>query len=142
MATPDDFLAQAVKLLKSAANDADYRTVITQAYYGGYHSARLFEEQLPQQSTIDTSKMGSHEGLIQRLECPNPKLDYGLRIISQDIGNQLRQLKALREIASYELEDSVDVNQAEAAIEGAKEIMSECTKGNRKISATATGKGA
>ena len=134
MAHPEDFLAQAIKLLRSATNDADYRTVITQAYYGAYHAARLFEENLSQRSEVDTSKVGSHEGLFLRLERPHPKLDYGLKIISKDIAAQLRMLKPLREIASYELDETVRVDQAEEAIGGAKDVIEECAKGRRKIS--------
>ena len=44
MAEPEDFLAQAVKLLASASTDPDYRAVIGRAYYGAFHAARQFEE--------------------------------------------------------------------------------------------------
>ena len=43
MATPEDLLAQAVKLLASAGGDLDYRVVIDRAYYGAYHAALQFE---------------------------------------------------------------------------------------------------
>jgi uncharacterized protein (UPF0332 family) len=133
VAQPEDFLAQATKLLKSAAGDADYRTIITQAYYAAFHSARLFEEILPERSQVDTSKVGSHEGLLQRLEAPSGKLDYGLKVISKDVGAQLRMLKALREIASYELDETVRVDQAEEAIAAARDLMAECGKGSKKL---------
>lgn len=136
MAQPEDFLTQATKLLESAATDADYRTVVTQAYYGAFHAARILEERLPLRSQVGTDRVGTHEGLILRLECPHSKLDYGLKVICQDVGAQVRMLKALREIASYELGETVRVDQAEEAIGTAKEILAECAKGYRKITPT------
>lgn len=133
MVQPADFLAQAKKLLAAAGSDLDYRGVIDRAYYGAYHAAREFEERLPHRSELRTDRVGSHEALILRLECPHPKLEYGLLIISKDIGAQLRQLKPLRELASYELTETIRVDQAEAAIEGAKEVLTECGNGLRKL---------
>ncbi|HXM83634.1 MAG TPA: hypothetical protein VN929_17110 [Burkholderiales bacterium] len=135
MAQPADFLAQAIELLKTAGNDLDYRLVIDRAYYGAYHAARQFEEALPHRSQVTTDKTGSHDGLFQRLECPNPKLDYGLKVISQDVGAQMRMLKPLRELASYELQETIRVEQAEQAIEGAKDVIAECAKGRKKLAA-------
>jgi hypothetical protein len=133
VATPEDLLAYAVEKLGSAKGDIDYRVAIEKAYYGAYHAALQFEEALPYRSQLSTEKTGSHDGLIRRLEVPNPKLDYGLRIISQDIGAQMRQLKPLREIATYELGATVRVDQVELTIAGAKDIISECAKGRQKI---------
>ena len=135
MAEPEDFLNQAVKLLASATNDADYRAVIDRAYYGAFHAARQFEEQLPQRSQATAANTGSHDALFQRLERPNAQLEYGLKVISKDIAAQMRMLKPLREIASYELDETIRVDQAEAAIAGAKEVFAECVKGVRKIKA-------
>ncbi|TMG75113.1 MAG: HEPN domain-containing protein [Betaproteobacteria bacterium] len=133
MATPADLLAHAKELLKSAGKDLEYRLVIERAYYAAFHAAQEFEEALPRRSQVSTDKTGSHDGLFQRLECPDAKLDYGLRIISQDIGAQMRLLKPLRELASYELHETIRVDQAEAAIAGAEEVMAECGKARKKI---------
>lgn len=136
MAKPEDLLAYAVNTLKSASGDLDYRVVIERAYYGAYHAARQFEEALPHRSLANTDKTGSHDGLFRRLETPNPKLDYGLRIISQDIGAQMRQLKPLRELANYELTTTIRIDHAELAILGAKEVIAECAKGQKKLTST------
>lgn len=133
MARPEDFLNQAIKLLESAESDVDYRNVIDRAYYGAFHAAREFEEKLPHRSAAATGKVGSHEALFQCLERPNGKLDYGLSVISKDVGAQMRMLKPLRELASYELKETIRVDQAEAAIEGAKEVLAECKKGLTKL---------
>ena len=135
MATPADFLAQAVKLLAEASGDMDYRGAIVDAYYGAYHAALEFEERLPHRSQANTESTGSHDALIQRLERPHHQLDYGLRIICQDIGAQMRMLKPLREIASYELKETVRVDQAEQAIQAAKDVMAECDRGRNKLRA-------
>lgn len=133
MAEPGDFLAQAEKLLASASGDPDYRAVIDRAYYGAFHAARQFEEHLPYRSqAAKAEKAGSHEWLFQRLERPDRQLDYGLSVISRYIAAQLRQLKPLREIATYELEATVLVDQAEEAIRAARDIMAECAKGRNK----------
>ena len=133
MASPEDFLAQAIKLLGLATCDADYRVVIDRAYYGAYHASAQFEERLPVRSKADPKNVGSHEALIQRLERPNEQLNYGLRVISQDVGAQLRMLKPLREIASYDLKETIHVGQAEGAIRSARDIFEECKRGNLKV---------
>ena len=138
MVKPEDLLAYAVKLLTSAAADLDYRNVIERAYYGAYHAALQFEEQLPYRSSASPQKAGTHEALIQRLERPDGRLDYGLRVISQDVGAQMRMLKPVREIASYELQVTVRVDQAEEAIRSAKDIIDECAKGRIKLKAAGT----
>lgn len=135
MARPEDFLGHAVKLLKTAGNDVEYRAVIESAYYGAFHAAREFEESLPLRSVVNTSSTGSHDALLQRLECPNANLDYALSIISKDIGGQMRQLKALRELAFYEISEPVHVGQAEQTIEGAKDVISECAAAKKKLQA-------
>ncbi len=138
MASPEDFLGQATKLLATAEQDFDYRGVITNAYYGAYHAALQFEESLPDRSKVTPKNVGSHEALIQRLEFPSPTLNYGLKILSQDIGAQLRMLKPLRETASYELDVTLRVDQAELAVASAKDILAECSKGRVKIKALAS----
>ncbi len=136
MAEPEDFLAQAIKLLASASNDSDYRVVIDRAYYGAFHAARQFEEQLPYRSqAVQAEKAGSHEWLFQRLERPDGRLDYGLGVISKDVAAQMRMLKPLRELATYELGETVRIDQAEGAILTAKDIMAECVKGRKKVKA-------
>lgn len=135
MAEPGDFLAHAIKLLKSAGTDQEFRVVIDRAYYGAFHAAQQFEEKLPHRSKYIAEGVGVHEALIQRLERPNDQLDYGLKVISKDVGAQMRVLKPYRELASYELKETIRVDQAEAAIAGAKDILSECDKGCKKIAA-------
>ena len=133
MAEPEDFLAQAIKLLASAGSDIDYRAVIDRAYYGAFHAARQFEEKLPYRSQAQSA--GSHEALFQRLERPAGQLDYGLKVISKDIAAQLRMLKPLRELASYELGETVRIDQAEEAVRAAKDILAECIQGHKKLKA-------
>ena len=133
MVEPEDLLAQAIRLLASAGNDLDYRVVIERAYYGAYHAARQFEEQLPYRSQAQSA--GSHEALFQRLERPDGRLDYGLGVISKDVAAQMRMLKPLRELATYELGETVRIDQAEGAILTAKDIMAECVKGRKKLKA-------
>lgn len=134
MAEPEDFLAQAIKLLASAGSDIDYRAVIDRAYYGAFHAARQFEEKLPYRSqAVQAEKAGSHEWLFRRLERPDGRLDYGLQVISKDVATQMRMLKPLRELASYELGETIRVDQAEEAIKAAKDILAECVKGRKKL---------
>jgi hypothetical protein len=136
---PEDLLAHAIKLMGSAGNDLDYRGVINNAYYGAYHASLRFEESLPVRSKADPQKAGTHEGLLQRLERPDPQLDYGLRVISLDIAAQMRMLKPLRELASYELGETIRVDQAEEAIRSAKDILAECAKGQNKLKTKQSG---
>lgn len=132
MVEPAALLRYAEELLASAKTELDYRTVIERAYYSAYHIAVVFEDGLPHRSTIQTST-GSHDALIQRLERPSPNLDDRLRNISKYVGAELRAFKALRELASYRLEEVIRVDQAEQANLAARDIAEECTLGNRII---------
>lgn len=131
MVKPEDFLKQAVEFLASANDEIGYRLIIVQAYYSAYHAALRFETSLSPRSQAATHNFGVHEALIQRLERPNNELEYIVKISSKDIGAQLRILKPLREIASYELGESIRIDQAEAAVGAAKDIFSETAKSNR-----------
>jgi hypothetical protein len=134
VAEPEDLLVHAEKLLKTAAGDLDYRSVIERAYYSAFHAARQFEERLPFRSKVaQGEKAGSHEWLFRRLELPDEKLDYGLKVISRDIAAQMRMLKPLRELASYELEETIRIDQAEQAVLTAGDILAECAKGRKKL---------
>jgi uncharacterized protein (UPF0332 family) len=130
---PADLLGQAVKLLVSARVDLEYRVVIDRAYYGAYHAALQFEERLPNRSGAVPPNAGSHESLFQRLERPDSQLDNGLKQISKYIAVKMRMLKPLREIASYKLEETVRVDQAEEAVRAAKDVLEECALGRKKI---------
>lgn len=136
MAGPEDLLAHAIKLLASAGNELDYRTVVERAYYSAYHAASAFEESLPYRSKAQR-QTGSHDALLQRLEHPEAQLDYGLRTTSKYVGAELRMFKAIRELATYELKESVGVHHAEEAILKAKDILAECAQGQRKIKSLA-----
>lgn len=129
---PEELLAQAKKLLASADNELDYRNVIERAYYSAYHAACAFEERLPCRSRVQ-SKTGTHDALLQRFECPDAQLNYGLQTTSKYVGARLRMFKALRELATYELNETVGVHQAEEAILYAEDILDECNQGQRKI---------
>ena len=122
MVDPKDLLAHAIRLLGSAKDDLDYRVIIDRAYYGAYHAAGQFEERLPIRSTAVVQKAGSHEALLHRLERPHEQLDYALKVISKDIGAQLRMLKPLRELASYDLGEGIRIDQAEEAIRTATDF--------------------
>ncbi len=140
MAEPEDLLAYAIKLLKSAGNDLDYRVVIERAYYGAYHKARQFEERLPYRSQAVAKDAGSHEALFQRLERPDGQLEYGLKVISKDVAAQMRMLRPLRELANNELGEKVRIDQAEEAVRAATDILAECDRGQKKLN-TLAGKG-
>lgn len=133
MVTPEELLAKAESLLKTAKSELDYRGAVESAYYAAYHAALAFEEALPHRSSATPARGGAHEVLIYRLERPSHQLEYGLRIISLELGAQLRILKPLREHATYILDESVRVDHAEAAIRGAKDLLPEATKGMKKI---------
>ena len=136
MVTPQGLLDHAEKLFDSAADDLGYRSVVERAYYSAFHAAREFEEALPHRSAAQ-SRTGTHDSLLQRLECPDTNLDSYLKTISKDVGGQLRQFKAIREIATYELKEPIRVDHAEKAILQAKDILAECSKGQLKIRALA-----
>ena len=128
MAKPEDLLAEAHRALGAATGDAGYRSVIGSAYYAAYHAAAIFEENLSARSNATVQKAGSHEALLVRLERPHRDLAYGPATTSKEIGGMLRQMKAVRELAAYELTETIRVDQAEATIRNAEEVIKECGK--------------
>ena len=132
MVDAEGLLAHAITLLAAADNEYTYRNVIERAYYSAYHAAREFEEHLPSRSKAQPQK-GTHDALLQRLERPDTQLDYSLQTTSKYVGAQLRMFKAIRELATYELKETVGIHQAEEAILNAKDILAECTQGQRKL---------
>lgn len=132
MVNAEGLLAHAITLLAAARNEYEYRNVIERAYYGAYHAAREFEEHLPCRSKAQPQK-GTHDALLQRLERPDTQLDYGLQTTSKYVGAQLRMFKAIRELATYELKETVGIHQAEEAILIAKDILAECNRGQSKL---------
>jgi uncharacterized protein (UPF0332 family) len=124
-AKPEDFLAEARKLLKVASSDIEYRNIVNNAYYAAFHAAKDFEEKLPHRSKHFAQGVGTHESLIQRLEKPDASLEYGLKIRSKEIGAQMRMLKPLRELAFYELDEPVRIETVEEAIEAAEDVLKE-----------------
>ena len=139
MVEAKDLFAHALKLREAACDDLGYRTVIERAYYSAYHSAVAFEERLPVRSNAQ-AQTGSHDLLLQRLERPNTALDYGLKTISQYIAVQMRMFKGKRELATYQLDQSIYADDADTAIKMAKDILEECALGQKKIAALITKK--
>lgn len=133
MSKPREILDFAQKLLKSASSPIEYRAVIEQAYYSAFHAAREFEGKLPHRSLIGTGGTGSHDALIRSLEVPGANLEPSLKYTSKYVGAQLRMFKPIREQATYEISEPCRVEQAEDAIEKAKDIVSECEAGLRKL---------
>lgn len=132
MADPKDLLDHAIKLLESSHGDIEYRNVIQQAYYSAYHAAAWFEEHLPVRSSLHRGeKSGSHDALLQRLERPAQELAYGLQTTSKYVATQMRIFKALRELATYDLKETIRIDQAEESIQMAKDIAEECSRGKR-----------
>jgi uncharacterized protein (UPF0332 family) len=131
--TPEDLLAHAQKLLASASSEPDYRNVVERAYYSAYHAAAWLEEHLPYRSKVQPQRAGVHEALLQRLERPDERLDYGLKISSKSIGAELRMFKTLRELATYELTETIGIDKAEEAILKAKDILDDCNRSKPKL---------
>lgn len=103
------------------------------AYYSAYHAANELEKSFPARSAYVRANVGDHESLFLLLEHPNAGLDYELRIISLDIGAQLRMLRPFRKLATYEIANDVTITGVEEAMAAAKDIVAECGKGKRKV---------
>jgi uncharacterized protein (UPF0332 family) len=133
--TAAELFASAEQQLKEASTELEYRAVVERAYYAAYHAAASFEEKLPARSAAATGRgtTGSHDALIQRLERPSPTLDYGLSVISKEVGATLRMLKPHREHAAYDLEDPIRVDHAEATVRGAREVLAEVKRAMSKL---------
>lgn len=117
-----DLLNHATDVLSSAACEASYRTSIGRAYYAAMHQCRSFHNSLKDPGTAQKKRMGSHAKLIQQLLHPTIK-DKIKKEKSIKMGLDLKEMKAMRTIADYELGEAVTRFDAEDTVEYAEIIF-------------------
>jgi len=109
----EDFLQQSRKLCELHA-EIDFRSSISRGYYAVYHFAADTAQRL---QLPDAKKMhvGVHERLISRFEAVGP----GLRKTAR----KLRDLKRLRAMADYQLDEQVLREEAELCLAEASRLV-------------------
>ena len=109
---PLEFYRLGNRLAASADTDARWRTVVGRLYYGLHHEAccRYFREN-PNDPPLP--RHARHTELIKRFE-RKP------RAVERDISQMLRRILNMRNVADYELRDTVQVNWMPL---GAEELM-------------------
>jgi uncharacterized protein (UPF0332 family) len=112
----------AVTLLRSAANEPQFRAVCSRAYYGAFHAAQAFHRQLHAPGSVGIAR-GSHEQLIAQLRTPmipRREKEYDLSI---QISRDLKALFDLRVTADYRLLTHVDAHLAHQSANLAIKIL-------------------
>ena len=111
---PNDFLDLAARL-SNGANEADFRTSVSRAYYGTFHAAVqiLVEAGI----SLPIGPESHHKVRLCLLEC-------GERPGFQ-AGSELQTLRKQRNIADYDLRDSInqDEKNAQTQVQNARVIL-------------------
>lgn len=119
--TPQNFIEIADELI-SDASPIKVRAAVSRGYYGAYHAAKEFHEQLPAPGML-SSGGGVHEALIQRLENPSFQRADERWWLSKSIGLMLRRVRDARTHADYRLGEPLSKDKAETTIAEAKIII-------------------
>ena len=122
--TPHDFITIADELINDSCS-IKIRTAVGRGYYGAFHAAKEFHDQLPTPGTLQADRDGGgmHEQLIQRLENPTLGRTHALWLRSKSVGTMLRRVRGERTHADYHLTKPYNKEQAEDALEKAKTII-------------------
>lgn len=124
MVTPDDFIAMADELI-SGTSPIKIRTAVCRGYYGAFHAANKFHNELPSPGILQRNG-GMHEQLIQRLENPSFKRTDERWMRSKSVGMMLRRVREARTHADYHLDEPLPKEKAQTSLEEAKRIIEKC----------------
>ncbi|MFZ2725588.1 MAG: hypothetical protein WAX77_05025 [Methylococcaceae bacterium] len=118
-----DFLCFAENLLINPdSQEIDYRNVMGRAYYAVYHLAKDKAQDYPdKKNRYGEIPKGSHERLIIKFQKHDNKT---LRIL----GEQMHKLKVNRHRADYDIDEYVDISEAQQLFDLAKLIIEELEK--------------
>jgi uncharacterized protein (UPF0332 family) len=112
---PRDFLQFAEMCLETLPGDAAARSAVSRAYYAAFHTANDYLRQFPS-GFFDQLGPGKHQQVIKALESLNhPKT---LRWIGT-----MWNLKGLREVADYQLENTTIEKRSRTAVRNARNLI-------------------
>jgi uncharacterized protein (UPF0332 family) len=120
--TPEQMIDCAEAMLNAATDEAQFRSVCSRAYYGAFHAANVFHNNLPAPGTVGNAK-GRHEQLIAQLTNPQISKNNKRYYVSQALAKSLRPLIANRVMADYQVAQSVERSLANASVAGAKVVQ-------------------
>jgi uncharacterized protein (UPF0332 family) len=112
-----EFLSSALTLL-GGTNEVDYRNAASRGYYAAYHACIPVAKYLPDYADVSG---GSHKRLIERL-CASNNMKH------KTLGYSLQQIKALRGLADYEINDDFPEKYAKTVITTADRIIKDAAQ--------------
>ena len=127
MVTVQDFVTLADELIKESGSPIKVRSAVSRAYYGAYHAAKTFHDELPIKGAVLHKGCGIHEQLIQCLENPMVPHSDQLYNKSKSLGFLLRRVRKCRSDADYEITVSFPIENAKTSIAEAKKIIEKST---------------
>ncbi|MDP3761052.1 MAG: hypothetical protein Q8R01_11115 [Ramlibacter sp.] len=103
------------------------RAAVSRAYYAGYHKCIEWEQTLPQTGNPlgqnGSTHGGSHQKLINRLQQPSPNCSAAQQVLSEQLGNLLEAVRALRHRADYDLTATITLANVAQAISDVQMIL-------------------
>jgi len=125
--TPSDLLQFAQELLEGQLEVSD-RAAASRACYAALHSCRPVRESLPYAAG---SRRGSHAEVIEDLmNYLGDPTEFQMRV--RILGSLLKQLKAVREHADYDIADPFTTGEAASALKQAQNIASRAMQIRKK----------
>lgn len=118
---PRDFVAFAENL--GTGTEAHVRSAISRAYYGVFHSAKLYHDALPTPGNLTPRPGGIHEELVQRLTNPGVPNTDPRHMKSRQIGAMTRQLRELRVKADYRIDCDMGLAEVANALAQAHKVL-------------------
>ncbi|EHH1259593.1 TPA: HEPN domain-containing protein [Vibrio alginolyticus] len=119
---PEDFLQESKSIFSNASTEIQYRCAISRSYYAMYHKVLSILDQPPR----SYPRLGDHASLIEYLKS-DAELDESLPFNKlKGLSYMLRQERAKRNEADYDLEDNVSKEEAAESIATAKRCVARC----------------
>lgn len=111
-----DLLSQAKALLAQASSEVEWRNCIGRAYYAAFHAAKAFHQTLNTPGRLPAKPVGIHAELAHQLTNPTiSNTDPRFRA-SIDVGQHLKALHRMRVRADYDLDSTVNADEASDAV--------------------------
>lgn len=121
---PQDLFAYSEQAFGSSASEVEYRMVAGRAYYSVYHACDQLHKTSKYQLISPPAKGGLHEQLYDTFKAAHPTRCGAAATQLKRIGIMAQGiLRPLRVRADYRLHESFERDDAEIAIEKAREIL-------------------
>lgn len=125
-----DLITLAKSLRRDSVDEATLRCAVSRSYYAALHKAdEVFPLRDPNARRVGE---GTHEQIIARAQAHGNSVNPG-RTSAQNVAKLLPKMKRLRVKADYHLDEDVNVQECDEAIQRAEYVINECDQIDKKL---------